>query len=76
MRDYSLHLAASRPAKSERSLLKKKNNENQMKIKWHDKPQKHDYPAAASYLSLSMDQQAATTATEELRNAEMTKFAA
>jgi hypothetical protein len=23
-----------------------------MKIKWFDKPQKHDYPAAASYLSL------------------------
>ena len=26
-----------------------------MKIKWLDKPQKHDYPAAASYLSLTMD---------------------
>jgi len=47
-----------------------------MKIKWHDKPQKHDYPAAASYLSLSMDQQAAKTAAKELQNAEMTEFAA
>jgi hypothetical protein len=47
-----------------------------MKIKWHDKPQKHDYPAAASYLSLSMDQQVAKTAAEELKNAKMTKFAA
>jgi hypothetical protein len=47
-----------------------------MKIKWHDKPQKHDYPAAASYLSLSMDQQAAKTVAEKLKNAEMTKFAA
>jgi disulfide oxidoreductase YuzD len=47
-----------------------------MKIKWHDKPQKHDYPAAESYLSLSMDQQAAKTAVEELKNAEMTEFAA
>jgi hypothetical protein len=47
-----------------------------MKIKRHDKPQKHDYPAAASYLSLSMDQQAAKTAAEELKNAKMTEFAA
>jgi disulfide oxidoreductase YuzD len=47
-----------------------------MKIKWHDKPQKHDYPAAGSYLSLSMDQQAAKSAAEEMKNAEMTEFAA
>jgi disulfide oxidoreductase YuzD len=47
-----------------------------MKIKWHDKPQNHDYPAAASYLSLSMDQKAARNAAEELKNAKMTKFAA
>jgi disulfide oxidoreductase YuzD len=47
-----------------------------MKIKWHDKPQKHDYAAAASYLSLSMDQQAAKTAAEKLKNAKMTEFAA
>ena len=47
-----------------------------MKIKWHDEPQKHDYPAAASYPSLSMDQQAAKTAADELKNAEMTEFAA
>ena len=47
-----------------------------MKIKWFDKPQKHDYLAAASYLSLTMDQQAAKTVAEELERAEMTKFAA
>ena len=47
-----------------------------MKIKWHDKPQKHDYPAAASYLSLSMDQQAAKTAADKLKKAETTEFAA
>ena len=47
-----------------------------MKIKWHDKPQKHDYPAAASYLSLTMDQQAAKAFAKELKNAEMTVFAA
>ena len=47
-----------------------------IKIKWLDKPQKHDYPAAASYLSLSMDQQAAKTAAEKLKKAEMTEFAA
>lgn len=47
-----------------------------MKIKWFDKPQKHDYPAAASYLSLSMDPLAAAAVANELKNAEMTKFAA
>jgi len=38
-----------------------------MKIKWLDKPQKHDYPAAASYLSLIMDTSAAKKATEKLQ---------
>lgn len=47
-----------------------------MKIKWFDKPQKHDYPAAASYLNLTMDPLAAATVAKELENAEMTKFAA
>ena len=47
-----------------------------MKINWLDKPQKHDYPAAASYLSLTMDQPDATTAARELKNAAMTEFAA
>ena len=47
-----------------------------MKIKWLDKPQKHDYPAAVLYLSLTMDQPAANTVAGELENAEMTEFAA
>jgi disulfide oxidoreductase YuzD len=47
-----------------------------MKIKWCDKPQTHDYAAAASYLSLTMDQPAAQAAAGELENAEMTAFAA
>ncbi len=47
-----------------------------MKIKWLDKPQKHDYPAAQSYLGLSMDDAAAKAASEQLQNVEMTSFAA
>jgi hypothetical protein len=47
-----------------------------MKIKWLDKPQKHDYPAAQSYLSLSMDDAAGKAASEQLQYAEMTSFAA
>src|SRR5580698_4293887 len=47
-----------------------------MKIKWLDKPQKHDYPAATSYLSLTMDQVATNAAVDELEKAEMTEFAA
>ena len=33
-----------------------------MNIKWEDKPQKHDYPAAVSYLSLTMNPKAAKNA--------------
>ncbi len=47
-----------------------------MKIKWLDEPQKYDYPAAQSYLSLSMDDAAAKAASEKLQNVEMTSFAA
>lgn len=45
-------------------------------IKWLDEPQKHDYRAAESYLSLSFGQQAARNAAEELQRAEMSSFAA
>ena len=47
-----------------------------MKIKWDDNPQKHDYPAAASYLSLTMGSVAAKAAARKLENAKMTAFAA
>jgi len=47
-----------------------------MKIKWFDKPQKHDYPAAASYLSLTMSQDEAETIVGELKQADMAEFAA
>ena len=44
-------------------------------IKWQSKPQKHDYPAAASYLSLTMGPQAAKNVARKLERAEMTEFA-
>jgi hypothetical protein len=47
-----------------------------MKVKWLDKPEKHDYKAAESYLSLTMEHTAAKAAAEALRDAEMTSFAA
>jgi hypothetical protein len=47
-----------------------------MKIKWLDKPEKHDYKAAESYLSLTMEPAAAKGAAEALRDADMTSFAA
>jgi disulfide oxidoreductase YuzD len=46
------------------------------KIKWLDKPQKHDYPAAESYLRLTMDSEAAKTVVSALKAAKITKFAA
>jgi len=53
-----------------------KSGAQKMKIKWFDKPQKHDYPNAARYLSLSMDVSAAETAVLEMERAAMTEFAA
>jgi len=47
-----------------------------MKIKWLDQPEKHDYHAAESYLSLSMTHKAAKQAADALREADMTEFAA
>jgi hypothetical protein len=47
-----------------------------MKIKWFDKPQKHDYSAATSYLSLTMDRQAAKAVSSELEKAEVVEFEA
>jgi hypothetical protein len=47
-----------------------------MKINWLGKPQKHDYAAAVSYLSLTMERRIAKAVAEELERAEMTEFAA
>jgi disulfide oxidoreductase YuzD len=44
--------------------------------KWQSKPQKHDYPAAASYLSLIMDPQAAKNVVKKLQRTAKTEFAA
>ena len=45
-------------------------------IKWQSEPQKHDYPAAALYLSLTMRLQAAKNVARKLERVEMTEFAA
>ncbi len=47
-----------------------------MKIKWLTRPQQHDYPAARSYLQLSMDPRAAKKLIAKLRRAKLTEFAA
>ena len=45
-------------------------------VKWLKEPQKHDYPAAESYLSLILEPQTAKTLTEQLESAKMTELAA
>ena len=45
-------------------------------IKWHSEPQKHDYPAAELYLSLTVGPQAAKNAAKEWESAEISEFAA
>jgi hypothetical protein len=47
-----------------------------MEIQWLDKPQKHDYAAAVSYLSLTMDRRAAKAIAAELADAAIQTFAA
>jgi disulfide oxidoreductase YuzD len=47
-----------------------------METKWLDKPQKHNYVAAASYLSLSMDVASAKAIAARLKDSPMTEFAA
>ena len=47
-----------------------------MKIKWFGKPQKHDYPAAASYLSLTLRPEDVKKVVAALEDAEMAEFAA
>jgi len=41
------------------------------KVKWLDKPEDHDYPAAADYLGLLADTQTVTVLTEKLRAGEI-----
>jgi disulfide oxidoreductase YuzD len=45
-------------------------------IKWHSEPQKHDYAAAASYLSLILGPRAAKKAAKELERAKIAEFPA
>jgi hypothetical protein len=45
-------------------------------VKWLAQPQKHDYPAARSYLSLTMDDEAASGVVMALENASVVEFAA
>ncbi|MGC9992217.1 MAG: hypothetical protein ABSD52_07480 [Candidatus Cybelea sp.] len=45
-----------------------------MTIKWFDLPQKHDYPAAQSYLSLTMKPDVVRKIVAALKKAEMTTF--
>ena len=48
--------------------------ENKKIIKWRSKPQKQDYPAAASYLSLFLGKHAPENAAAKLESAEMAEF--
>jgi hypothetical protein len=50
--------------------------EKKIEIKWLVEPEDHDYPAAASYLSLLYDKQAAAKYVEQLQKTPMSKFEA
>lgn len=47
-----------------------------MDIKWRDTPDKHNYPAALSYLSLIFSDKTASRLVENLRQAEIVGFKA
>jgi hypothetical protein len=46
------------------------------RIKWFGKPQKRDYPAARSYLSLLFQPRVAKAVVQKLKRAQITEFAA
>ena len=46
------------------------------KIEWLSEPQKNDYSSAESYLTLTLEQQAAKNVVKELERAEMSEFPA
>lgn len=70
----------TKPATAPLSLAvhscRKKKTMKKIKIKWLDQPQKHDYPAALSYLSLSMDEEAAESIIALLEKTTIVAFAA
>ena len=45
-------------------------------INWRSEPEAHDYPAAESYLSLTLGPQAAKNAVAKLKRAKISQFAA
>ena len=45
-------------------------------IKWRSEPEQHDYPAAESYLSLTLGRQAAKNAVTKLKRAKISRIAA
>jgi len=47
-----------------------------LEIKWLDKPQKHDYPAAESYLSLIFPPTTVARHVKKLRHASLSEFKA
>ena len=50
--------------------------ENKKIINWRSKPQKHDYPAAEKYLSLTLEPSEAKKIAGRLKQAEMSEYAA
>lgn len=55
---------------------KEKKKEKELKIKWLEIPEEHDYPAAESYLGLIYSDTKVKSLVKELENAEMTSFKA
>ena len=45
-------------------------------VRWKGKPEKHDYAAAASYLSLTMDRAAAKSVAKKLKRAALSHYPA
>ena len=49
---------------------------DKVEIHWLNKPQEHDYPAAASYLSLIYDDKSAASFVSKLKDAPLVEFKA
>lgn len=47
-----------------------------IQVQWQDEPEKHNYPAALSYLTLVFEESAAAALVERLRDAPLAEFKA
>jgi hypothetical protein len=57
-------------------MSRRSSGKRRVEVRWLDKPEKDNYPAALSYLSLTFDSKEASRLVDKLEEAEIEKFQA